>query len=117
MLENEKLNQLKGRLGIELTDTSKDDDLLFALEDVEETIKGYCHITEIPEGLNTTVIRMARELYMNENLGSDSVALGSISSISEGDTSTSFRSSASEFKDSLLKDYKSKLNKYRKLVW
>jgi phosphoenolpyruvate synthase/pyruvate phosphate dikinase len=117
MLENEKLNQLKGRLGIELTDTTKDEDLLFALQDVEETIKDHCHITEIPDGLNTTVIRMARELYMNENLGSDTVALGSVSSISEGDTSTSFRSAASEFKDSLLKDYKSRLNKYRKLVW
>jgi hypothetical protein len=60
---------------------------------------------------------MARELYINENLGSDTVALGSISSISEGSTSTSFRSSAAEFKDSLLKDYKSRLNKYRKLGW
>lgn len=117
MLENEKLNQLKGRLGIELTDASKDDDLLFALEDIENIVKDHCNITEIPEGLNTTVIRMARELYMNENLGSDTVALGSVSSISEGNTSTSFRSSASEFKDSLLKDYKSRLNKYRKLVW
>lgn len=117
MLENENLNQLKGRLGIDLTDTSKDGDLLFALEDVENIVKDHCNITEIPQALNTTVIRMARELYINENLGSDTVALGSISSISEGSTSTSFRSAASEFKDSLLKDYKSKLNKYRKLVW
>ena len=117
MLENEQLNKLKGLLGIEVTDTSKDTILEFALEDIENIVKDHCNITDIPEGLNTTVIRMARELYMNENLGSDSVALGSVSSISEGDTSTSFRSAASEFKDSLLKDYKSRLNKYRKLVW
>lgn len=117
MLENEKLNQLKGRLGIVVTDISKDDNLLFAIEDAEETIKGYCNIAEIPEGLNTTVIRMAMELYRNENLGDEEIALGSVSSISEGSTSTSFRSSSSEFKDSLLKDYKSRLNKYRKLVW
>lgn len=117
MLDNEMLNKLKGLLGIDLLDISKDVSLQFALEDVEETIKGYCHIDEIPIGLNTTVIRMAMELYRNENLGDEGIALGSISSISEGDTSTSFRSSASEFKDSLLKDYKSRLNKYRKLVW
>ncbi len=114
---NEKLNKLKELLGIELIDTSKDTILEFALEDVENIVKDHCNITEIPEGLNTTVIRMAMELYRNENLGDESSPLGSVSSISEGETSTSFRSSASEFKDSLLKDYKSRLNKYRKLVW
>lgn len=117
MLDDEKLNKLKGLLGIELTDISKDVNLEFAIEDAENTIKGYCHMDDIPDGLNTTLIRMARELYINENLGSDTVALGSVSSISEGDTSTSFRSNAAEFKDSLLKDYNSRLNKYRKLVW
>jgi len=117
MLENDKLNKLKELLGIEVIDTSKDTILEFALEDVENIVKDHCNITEIPEGLNTTVIRMAMDLYRNENLGDESIALGSISSISEGDTSTSFRSSASEFKDSLLKDYKSRLNIYRKLAW
>jgi hypothetical protein len=113
----EKLNKLKNLLGIELTDVSKDVILEFTLEDVEEIIKNHCNIDEIPIGLNNTVMRMAMDLYKNENLGDESIALGSISSISEGDTSTNFRSSASEFKDSLLKDYKTQLNMYRKLVW
>lgn len=117
MLENEKLNKLKGLLGIEIIDISKDTILEFALEDVENIVKDYCNITEIPEALNTTVIRMAMDLYRNENLGDESNPLGSISSISDGNTSTSFRSSASEFKDSLLKDYKGRLINYRKLVW
>lgn len=117
MLENEKLNKLKSLLGIELTDISKDVILEFTLEDVEETIKNHCNIDEIPTGLNNTIMRMSMDLYKNENLGDESIAIGSISSISEGDTSTNFRSSASEFKDSLLKDYKSQLNKYRKVVW
>ena len=117
MLENEKLNKLKGLLGIALIDTTKDAILEFTIDDVEETIINHCNITEIPTGLNNTVMRMSMDLYRNENLGDESIALGSISSISEGDTSTNFRSSASEFKDSLLKDYKSKLNKYRKVVW
>ena len=117
MLEEEKLNTLKGMLGISLTDNTKDATLNFTIEDIENIVKEHCHITEIPEALNTTVIRMSIDLYRNENLGNESIALGSISSISEGSTSTSFRSSAAEFKDSLLKDYKSRLNKYRKLVW
>jgi len=117
MLENERLNSLKDMLGINVTDSTKDITLKFALEDATNIILDHCHIDEIPTGLETTLIRMARELYINENLGDESIALGSVSSINEGDKSTSFRSAASEFKDSLLKDYKSKLNKYRKLVW
>lgn len=117
MLENEKLNKLKRLLGIELIDTLKDAILEFTIDDVEETIKNHCNIDEIPTGLNNTVMRMSMDLYKNENLGNEETALGSISSISEGDTSTSFRSSATEFKDNLLKDYKTQLNKYRKLVW
>lgn len=110
-----ELEKLKSLLGI--TDSLKDSLVQFVMEDVEEVIKNYCNITEIPEGLTQTSYRMAMDLYKNENLGDEGIALGSISSISEGSTSTSFRSSASEFKDSLLKDYKSQLNKYRKLVW
>ncbi len=112
-----QLEKLKKLLGIPLEDDSKDFSFQFALDDAEQTIKGYCHIDEIPEALNNTVLKMAIDLYRNENLGEEESPLGSISSISEGDTSVSYRSNAAEFKDSLLKDYKSKLNKYRKLVW
>lgn len=112
-----ELDKLKQLLGIELTDTSKNFIIQFTIDDVQETILNYCHLDELPSGLINTAYRMSMDLYKNENLGSEETALGSISSISEGDTSTNFRSSASEFKDSLLKDYKTQLNKYRKLVW
>ncbi|AJA42658.1 head-tail connector (endogenous virus) [Clostridium phage phiCT9441A] len=111
------LEKLKKLLGITLEDNSKDFLLEFALEDVEQIVKNYCHIKEIPEALNNTVLKMAIDMYRNENLGEEESSLGSISSITEGDTSISYRSSANEFKDSLLKDYKAQLNKYRKLVW
>ena len=117
MLENEKLNKLKGLLGIELSDSSKDTILQFTIDNVEEIILGFCNVDEVPKGLFNTELRMAMDLYRNENLGSEESALGSISSISRGDTTTSFRSNATEFKDSLLKDYKGKLLKYWKLVW
>ncbi|RXM79642.1 hypothetical protein DP144_00050 [Clostridium tetani] len=112
-----QLEKLKKLLGITLEDNSKDFLLEFALEDVGEIVRNYCHIKEIPEALNNTVLKMAIDMYRNENLGGEESSLGSISSITEGDTSISYRSSATEFKDSLIKDYKAQLNKYRKLVW
>ena len=112
-----ELEKLKSLLGISIDDTSKDVLLQFTIEDVEETIKNFCNIDEVPEGLFNTGYRMAIDLYRNENLGDESNPLGSISSISEGDTSTNFRSNATDFKDSLLKNYQVQLIKYRKLVW
>ncbi|HBF6109170.1 TPA: phage head-tail connector protein, partial [Clostridioides difficile] len=109
--------RLKKLLGFSREDDSKDTILEFILEDVEEMVKNYCNVPTIPEQLNSTILRMAIDMYKNESLGSEDIALGSISSISEGDTSVSYRSSASEFKESLLKDYKSQLNRYRKIRW
>ena len=108
--------KLKELLGIE--DESKDVILEFVIADVEETIKNYCHVDEMPDGLQNTGFRMAMDLYRNENIGSESAAVGSVSSITEGDTSTSFRQYVDDnFKDTVLKNYKSSLNRYRKVVW
>ncbi len=112
-----EVERLKKLLGFSREDDSKDTILEFILEDVEEMVKNYCNVPTIPEQLNSTILRMAIDMYKNESLGSEDIALGSISSISEGDTSVSYRSSASEFKESLLKDYKSQLNRYRNLRW
>lgn len=112
-----ELEKLKALLGIDIEDTSKDTILEFTIENVTEIILNHCNVEEVPEGLYTTAYRMCIDLYRNENLGDESSPLGSISSISEGDTSTSFRSNVAEFKDSLLKDYKKQLNKYRKVAW
>lgn len=112
-----EVERLKKLLGFSRENDSKDTILEFILEDVEEMVKNYCNVPTIPEQLNSTILRMAIDMYKNESLGSEDIALGSISSISEGDTSVSYRSSASEFKESLLKDYKSQLNRYRKIRW
>lgn len=112
-----ELDKLKALLGIELEDTSKDVILEFTMDNIKEVILNHCHIKELPEGLINTAYRMCLDLYRNENLGDESNPLGSISSITEGDTSTSFRSNATEFKDSSLKDYKKQLNRYRKVEW
>lgn len=112
-----QVEKLKKLLNISLDDDSKDFLLQFALEDVDQIVKDYCHIKEIPEELNNTILRMAIDIYRSENLGEEESSLGSISSISEGDTTVSYRSANAEFKDSLVKHYKAKLNKYRRLVW
>lgn len=112
-----QLEKLKKLLGIPLDDDSKNFLLQFTLEDVEQIIKDYCGIKEVPGGLHNTILRMAVDLYRNENLGEEDIPLGSISSISEGDTSVSFMSDNAEFKDTLTKNYKVQLNRYRKLVW
>lgn len=110
------LAKLKALLGIE--DDSKDVILEFVIADVEETIKNYCHVEEMPEGLVNTGYRMAMDLYRNENIGSETAAVGAVSSISEGDTSTSFQQYVdANFKDTVLKNYKSSLNRYRKVAW
>lgn len=110
------LAKLKALLGIE--DDSKDVILEFVIADVEETIKNYCHVEEMPDGLVNTEYRMAMDLYRNENIGSETAAAGAVSSISEGDTSTSFQQYVdANFKDTVLKNYKSSLNRYRKVAW
>lgn len=111
-----ELAKLKELLGIE--DHSRDTVLAFVIADVEETIKNYCHVEKIPDGLIHTGYRMAVDLYRNENIGSETGAAGSVSSISEGDTSVSFHQYADDsFKDTVLKNYKSSLNRYRKVAW
>lgn len=114
---NDNIIKLKSLLGILQDDTSKDFILEFILNDTKETILNYCNIKEVPIALHNTLIRMAVDLYRCENLGYESQSLGAISSISEGDTNVSYRSLESEFKDSVLKDYKKQLNRYRRLGW
>lgn len=113
-----ELAKLKSLLGIDQEDTSQDFNLEFILEDITETILNYCNLEELPSGLVNTAYRMAIDLYRNENVGCSDPVLGPVSSIKEGDISTSFHKSGDDnFKDSLMKNYYYQLDKYRKLVW
>lgn len=113
-----ELTRLKQLLGIDESDTSKDVSLSFVISDVEELIKNYCHIEEVPVGLLNTAYRMAIDLYRNEKPGQEEAATGAVSSISEGDTSISFKPNVDDnFKDTLLKNYRVSLNCYRRVVF
>ena len=114
------INGLKPLLGLEVTDTSKDSVLTFILANVTEVICNYCHIAEVPKGLEYTAYRMAMDLYRNEGIGeADSEDTpGRVTTIEEGEVKTSFSASRfdSTYVHSLLKVYTPQLNRYRKLV-
>lgn len=104
---------LKEYLGIK--DNEQDAILKLIMRDTEETIKNYCNIDQVPEGLLHTSYRMAMDLYRNENIGNEEGNI-SVSSITVGDTATSFKQSTEDsFKNSVFKDYRKALNRYRKV--
>lgn len=112
-----ELTKFKKLLGLEGNDTSKDGPLQFALDDAQNVILNYCNIKDLPAALETTAYRMAMDLYRNEAPGEENTPLGQVSSISAGDTTTSFKSPTSEFKDHLLKDYKAVLKRFRRVTF
>ena len=111
-----ELKKLKGLLGIPEGDTAQDIALQFLMEDVDETIRNYCNLKAVPAGLASTSYRMAMDLYRYERPGDEDAPV-QVSSISEGDTSTSFTSAADALSGGILKDYQGQLNRYRKLGW
>lgn len=88
----------------------------FALDNAKEIALNYCHIEEIPEGLETTVLRMAMDIYRNEKPGEEDTPRA-VSSVQMGDTTTAFGALSTGFSDSLMKNYKASLNRYRKVVF
>lgn len=113
-----ELAKLKELLGIKPEDTSKDTVLQFAIDDVTEIILNYCNLQELPADLTNTAYRMTMDLYRNENPGGEKASEGVVSSLTEGDTSVSFKTSTDTvFAASILKNYTKTLNRYRKVVW
>lgn len=112
-----EIEMLKKLLGIPEEDVSKDILIQFVISNVEETIKNYCNIEEVPEGLINTAYRMAMDIYRNEQPG-EAENPQAVKSVSVGDTSTSFGDIASsDYAQSILKDYAKQLNRYRRVVF
>lgn len=110
------LEKLKNLLGIPDEDVAQDTVLEFVLEDVKEIILNYCNLEELPDKLVHTGYRMAMDLYRCEKPG-DSITPLTVTSISEGGTSTSFTYTSALLTDDILKDYKRQLNRFRKVEW
>ncbi|UYO63437.1 phage head-tail connector protein [Acetobacterium wieringae] len=110
-MELEKLKQLLG-----ITGTDQDALLQFCIDSVTETITDYCHVDTIPGGAMNTAYRMAMDLYRHENIGDTGLSPGVVASQSMGDVSISYRED-STYTQSLLKNYRAQLSRYRKLSW
>lgn len=113
MAETLRFDNLKELLG--LKDAADKDPLVkFALNSAEEIVLNYCNIKEIPDRLSNTVLRMAMDIYRNEQPGEEETPQV-VKSITVGDTSTSYGSGTDEnFAKSLAKNYRSQLNRYRR---
>lgn len=109
-----KLQRLKELLGIPGEDDSQNTALLFIMENTEDIMLNYCNLEELPEKLVTTAYRMAIDLYRYERPGEGEGQV-MVSSVTEGDTATSFQSMDEVLKESVLKAYRTQLNRFRKL--
>lgn len=113
-----EVNKLKPLIGIDIADIEQDTKLEFILLNIEEIIRNYCNLRSIPAGLENTAYRMAMDLFRNEQIGNDTTD-NQVAAIEEGDTKVSFTSSPynDSFSNSLLKNYTSQLNRYRRMAW
>lgn len=118
MLDKEKqdmLHMLKVLLGMDVMQETNDTILLFVLDTVITQVLDYCHRKDLPDGLKNTVVRMALDMYREEQFGSASVPAKE-QTVKVGDTSTTFSTEQSTcYVDSLLKNYEKQLKNYRKL--
>ncbi len=79
------------------------------IDQAAELIKSYCNLPTVPDGLFYAWVEVSSCLISSGGGGGDGVA-----SISEGDTSISFRSQSEQ--SDILSGYKSILNRYRRMA-
>jgi hypothetical protein len=114
--------------------TVTDDDILACLKEVEQAIKNYCHIPEVPVALNYTWCNMSVDLllYQHEVNTTPNDVLeafdpSDVSTIKVGDTSISlgdkYRNNArsrtlqshNSNLDDIVLNYRAQLNNFRRL--
>lgn len=102
------LDRVKLLLGIK--DDTQDEILSFLIDSVCDAVKGYCKISELPETLNTTIIRMAVDLYRREGYGSQEIPQ-TVQSETQGSRSVTYTANPSNT-DDLITDYEKLLEPY-----
>lgn len=105
MIMETAIIQIKRLLG--LNDNSKDDILEFLLDDCTSLALSYCRIKEVPEAMESVIIRMAVRMYRDNGYGNEN-APQTVSSTSQGSKSESYASPNSG-SDSFLNSFKSRL--------
>ncbi len=103
-----QLEKLKELLRI-TDDDNKDFVLETTIRRVEDIIKNYCNLEQVPAALEGTVLSMAMEMYRMETSGI-------VQSISVGDTSTTF-ATQSDRERQLVNDFKGQIDPFRRVRW
>lgn len=115
MEKSELVSSIKKLVGEQLTDNTFYFE--FTVDKVLNMVCDYCNIDTVPDGLETTVLSMCVDIYRTENYG-NAEEKSTVKSVSEGDVSVSYAPACSNNPSTeFLKDYKSQLNKYRKVAW
>lgn len=101
----ERLEKLKLVLGIQ---GNEEDNLLsFLLESTEQKILNYCNLKELPIELEHVLVEMTARFYNSPD--------GVATSMRVGDTSVDYSTEKEE--QNIIHDYKSQLNRFRRLSW
>ena len=96
----------------------------FCLDDATQLALDYCNIAEIPQSMETLIVRMAVDLYRLGGYGSTESPQGPITSIKEGEQSVTYATlgfaqdrgaMAADNGAAILANYQLRLNEYRKL--
>lgn len=88
----------------------------FALNTAVDTVLNYCNIDAVPKELENTVVRMAADILRFGQYGKKGGSIPvSVTSVSVGDTSTSYTPLTALQEQSLINNYKRQLNRYRKV--
>lgn len=119
MTEKEFLDLVKPLLGFEKEDSTKDFVLKFLLSRVTNRILTYCGLDKLPPQLETTVVALVIEGYRQLNYGKEQME-GEAKTVKRGDTSVTYNTpmeiiTSWSSNPGLLNDYKSELNRYRKV--
>lgn len=110
------LSEVKMRLGIDPGEEKYDGLVQSFINQVQEKVKGYCNIEELPPGLNYTIVSMTVEILRGEAFAlmpdAPGVAEKNVSSVQRGDTSINYEKTKL---DEVVFAYEKELKRYRKV--
>lgn len=99
-----------------------DDKLLgFTASLVEDSMKNYCHVESVPDGLNNVAAAMVVDALRQHQFGKSELE-PEVKGVSRMDASFSFASASEQMQrvisnPGFTQNYKAQLNAYRKLRW
>ena len=106
------LNTLKLLLNIDTEDNGRNELLSFVIDDCENLITSSCHTDEVPTKLESLIPIMAADMWRRKGQGAEA-APKEIKSISQGDRSVSYQSTALDT-EAFLKEYEARLRPFRR---